>query len=392
VASLKPFINPSGTEVFRVQWRTKKGHKWASRQETFPTRAQALRFKKQVESYGGDRAREILRGSVVHDTPTFREWTERYLDAASGLLTGVEPGTRDEYHRVAENYLYPVLGDYPIDAIDQATVGKWVAWQEAQPHHRTGKPVAAKTVKNRHGILSAILGAAMKNGLRPDNPARGASLSRGVPNEPVFLSLEEFRRVTDALPDKWKPLAAFLIGSQLRWSEAAALEWSDINTDTIPPTVRVSKAWKRNPHGPEVIGPPKSRKSRRTVALWPELVAQLGTPGTGYVFHNPDGGRIPARTFYKAWVVAVRKSGISQRPRIHDLRHTGASWLIADGVPLAFIRARLGHESIQTTVNVYGHLLPDAHTRMADSLQKVMRQVSADTDSASTPYGFTIET
>ncbi|MDX3849451.1 tyrosine-type recombinase/integrase [Streptomyces sp. AK02-01A] len=51
------------------------------------------------------------------------------------------------------------------------------------------------------------------------------------------------------------------------------------------------------------------------------------------------------------------KRGLTKRPRIYDLRHTHASWLIAGKVPLPVIQARLGHESITTTVDRYGHLL-----------------------------------
>jgi integrase len=53
------------------------------------------------------------------------------------------------------------------------------------------------------------------------------------------------------------------------------------------------------------------------------------------------------------------KSGLEIRPRIHDLRHTHVSWLIAQGVQLPAISRRLGHESITTTNDRYGHLLPE---------------------------------
>ena len=50
------------------------------------------------------------------------------------------------------------------------------------------------------------------------------------------------------------------------------------------------------------------------------------------------------------------KAGLTKSPRVHDLRHTCASWMIAAGVPLPIIQQHLGHESIQTTIGVYGHL------------------------------------
>jgi integrase len=320
---------------------------------------------------------ERQRAGVGKGLPTFREWATRYLDQESGLLTGIEPYTRHNYQRYVEQSLNPILGDYPIDAIDKTLIGKWVGWQESQLVTRganKGNRVSAKTVKNRHGLLSNILRAAVDNGLRPDNPAYRTRLSKGLASEAVFLSVTEYNAVYAAIKPRWKPLVAFLVGSQCRISEALSLTWGDVNRDTTPPTIRVMKAWKRSPGGPDKIGTTKTDRGRRTVALWPALITELGQPGSGkdFVFHNTDGGRIPRSTFAGAWKRAVDKSGIGQTPRIHDLRHTGASWLIADGVPLPFIQQRLGHANITTTVQTYGHLLPDAHTRMSGSLEAIM--------------------
>ncbi|MFE3139335.1 tyrosine-type recombinase/integrase [Streptomyces scopuliridis] len=80
------------------------------------------------------------------------------------------------------------------------------------------------------------------------------------------------------------------------------------------------------------------------------------------VEYGPEGGKWDPGTFRRLrWVpaieLAVEKYGLIKRPRIHDLRHSHASWLIAAKVPLPAIQGRLGHESITTTVDRYGHLL-----------------------------------
>ncbi len=64
------------------------------------------------------------------------------------------------------------------------------------------------------------------------------------------------------------------------------------------------------------------------------------------------------------------------RPRVHDLRHSHASALIAAGVPLPVVQRRMGHESIQTTVDVYGHLAPDAYAGAAEAMSVAMGGVS----------------
>jgi integrase len=152
-----------------------------------------------------------------------------------------------------------------------------------------------------------------------------------------------------------------------------------VHDETVPPTIRINKAWKKNPGGPPIIGVTKSRRGRRTVSVWPELIALLGDRGRpgelvfrgvmsgNQIWYGPFNSRI--------WRPAVERAAIEKRPNIHDLRHTGASWLIADGSPLPYIQARLGHESITVTVNTYGHLLPDAHTSMAASLRGTLSEV-----------------
>jgi integrase len=342
---------------------------------------EAQDYAKLVERVGGGEARKILaaHSNKTAGTPTLAEFTARYLDPASGLLTGIEPGTRQGYERISRSFL-PMLGDYPINSITPSDVGRWISWQEGQPSGKfAGQLIAAKTVRNYHALLSNIFRLAIEQGYRPDNPAYKTRLSKGVPREGVFLSRDEFAALYNAIPDYYKPLVAFLAGSQLRWSEATALTGADLNRDTTPPTVRVNKAWKKNPDGPPVLGPPKTQAGRRTVAIWPVLMDLIGTPPTpnDFVFRGRQSGR---RIWYgmfntKIWHPAVERSGIAKKPLPHDLRHTGASWLIADGMPMYEIQHRLGHEDERTTSRVYGHLDPGTHTRMSASLEAIMSNV-----------------
>ena len=223
-----------------------------------------------------------------------------------------------------------------------------------------------------------MLKAAKESGLILENPAYRTKLTRGLSRSSVFLSREQFSRLVNEFPDHYRPLVLFLVGSQCRWSEATALQWKHIHTDTTPPTLSVHQAWKKaTPTEPARISVPKTKRGRRTIALWPELVIALGEPGApdDFVFTGPQGGRQFYSPFRKVWDKAITRAGLNPKPTVHDLRHTGASWLIADGKPLPFIQQRLGHESITTTINTYGHLLPDAQTVMADSLAGIMSNV-----------------
>ncbi|MDR7189801.1 integrase [Microbacterium sp. BE35] len=363
-------------------------------QETFPTERGAAEFARLVETAGGAAARQVLRRREEgqSDAVTLRAWTARYLDPESGLLTGVEPGTRKGYERAANNSFLRILGDYPVDAIHKADVGRWLAWQEAQPARRGGgRPVAAKTIRNYHGILSAVLASAVAEKIRDDNPAYKTRLSKGVKREAVFLSPDEFATLLYYIPDHYQGLVMFLAGTGARWGEATAVKWSDVNSRAIPATVRIDEAWKKSETNVPVLKHTKSSKSLRTISLPPDVLDAMGVRGGSpeLVFSTRQlRRRVRYQTFRdRVWLPAVEKAmdgdlcdtaglvPLTRRPTPHDLRHSHASWLIAAGTPLPYVQARLGHESIQTTVNVYGHLVPEAHIQMADVIGGTLANV-----------------
>lgn len=388
MASIQARVRTDGSASYRVQFRIDK----QMRSKSFADPRGAQQFADQVKRVGAPAALAVWesRQARTAGVPTFREWVDTYLDEASGYLTGIQTGTRDGYRQIAKKSLVPILGDIPVDAVTKQDVGRWIAWQEAQPSARSpkkGGTVSAKTVRNYHSLLSAVFSAAIEAKHRTDNPARGARMSRGQKHEAVFLTANEFAVLLHFVPPHYKSLVAFLVSSGMRWSEATALEKRDVNLDQAPPTARVTKAWKK---GGE-IGPPKSERGRRTVALFAEITAFLPLDGEGssLLFQGPQNG---ARVWYgpfktRVWDRAVSAANdrercedagltpLGKKPTPHDLRHTHASWLIASGTPLPYVQAQLGHEKITTTVDTYGHLVPEAHSQLSAIMQQTMAHV-----------------
>ncbi|WP_445519158.1 hypothetical protein [Streptomyces sp. NEAU-174] len=127
--------------------------------------------------------------------------------------------------------------------------------------------------------MFCVFQAAMeaKPQLRTDNPCKGTSLPQvddHVDEEMCFLEHDEYQRVAAEITDSdARDLADWLVGTGMRWGEATALRVKDINLAATVPTASVQRAWKKAKKGAEggayYLGPPKTRKARRLVALAP---------------------------------------------------------------------------------------------------------------------------
>ncbi len=379
MASVTPRKLASGDISWRVQ--AKVGNSMRGR--SFAVEKGAREFANLVERVGWEAADKVLQARRNNTTkcPTLRDFTEQYLDRDTAMLTGITDATRASYVAIANRTFLPVMGDMPIDAITRDTVAKWVDDLLTTPRAIGQAPLAPKTARNFHALLSNIFRDAVARGYRPDNPAQRIKIQSARQVQPVFLTMDEVRALINNAHPHYQLFIEFLFGTGLRWGEATALKWKYVNFDGNPPTVRVEEAWKKSTGtGGSELGLPKTSRSRRTVSLYPSLAARLyelkGAPDE-LVFKGLQGkGRIHHGRFTKSvWEPAIKAAGIERKPRVHDLRHGHASAMLADGLPIHLVQARLGHESITTTVATYGHLQPDAHKIMADAWASRMATV-----------------
>jgi integrase len=335
-----------GTRTWKIKFRL--GGTYTS--QTFRRKQDALTFAAILDGGGVADALAWLDAREARpDSASFGEHFARYVDQ----LTGVTPRTRADYKAQARRYLDSIERT-PITLLSRADIARIV-----NDLDRAGR--SPKTIKNVIHMLSASLNYAVDEGILARNPCRRVKLpkERLEEHEARFLTYEEFAALMVETPEHYRPLVIFLVGTGLRWSEATALQSRHVSLPNG--TVTVRQAWKRVPGGFE-LGPPKSRKSRRTVNAATQALAAvaplLGKPAE-FVFTTPTGRTVSQSNFYnRIWTPAAKRAGLDPRPRIHDLRHTHASWLIAEGNTLEQVQDQLGHESILTTRSVYGHLMP----------------------------------
>ncbi|MDX2645096.1 site-specific integrase [Streptomyces sp. PA03-1a] len=216
--------------------------------------------------------------------------------------------------------------------------------------------------------------------LRARNPCELTVLPRcdddgGVDGEDIeFLTPTEVEGLISCMERRSDQLLVLVkYGTGLRWSEITALAPMCVqDVDTDKPKIRVRRAWKRDGGTGYFLGPPKTRRSRRTLRVSAGVMEALEELGLNRLQHDAlfftgdSGQRLSYATFSGRWHRAVRRarhSGLlppEKHPTPHDLRHSHAAALISASHPLTYVQRRLGHESFTTTSDTYGHLLPEA--------------------------------
>ncbi len=237
---------------------------------------------------------------------------------------------------------------------------------------RRGTGHSPKTLRNKYGFLSGALGAAVPK-LIPANPCAGRRLPRGdgeSDHDMRMLTRDEFTALLTAVTPHWKPLVEFMVASGMRWGEVVALQPRHV--DVKAGTVKVRQAWKYSDTEGYYLGPPKTKRSRRTVDVPARILEGLDLSNE-WVFVNRDGGPIRYHGFKpRVWDKAVARAGLDPRPTPHDLRHTYASWQLAGGIPITVVSRQLGHESIQVTVDIYGDVDRSSTRAAADFMDQIL--------------------
>jgi integrase len=259
-------------------------------------------------------------------------------------------------------HIVPFFGQMRLDEITLPHVREFMKALLA-------KELSPKTVLNAMVVLKEMFKHAVQWGYLDANPAQYAERPQAEDQEMQILTPPEIRRLLDAADEPVRTLLLCAVLTGMRRGELLGLRWEDIDLEGHRLFVRRA-LWR----GKFVT--PKSRRSRRTIDLAPTLRAALAKVPSrfqaGLVFCSPDGEPINPDTFAQQdWTRALRRAEL-RRIRFHDLRHTYASLLIAQGAHPKYIQVQLGHASIQTTLDRYGHLMPDAHAAEARKLDRLV--------------------
>lgn len=333
----------------------------------FDTRAAAETFAADVSNRGGQWAFDnYMREEADEAEMTLDQWAARYFDSLT-----ISPGSLDNYRRIWRLRWKPHLGDMKLSRITREDIVAAVKVQKGAP----------KSIADGWGVLASMLKVAVADEHLDRSPALGVKLPKherhDEEREHRYMTAAELQQIIADTRPRYQPLMWMLVGTGMRWSEATALTVADV--DLAGKTVRVTKAWKRDrANKTYYIGTPKTKKSKRTITLPNEVVEAVrplveGRKRTERLFTNHRGEWVKHQTFYREhWRKSCTANIAEPTPRIHDIRHSHVALLIAAGVALPVIQARLGHEKITTTIDTYGHLFPDLQVAAADAAQRVL--------------------
>lgn len=308
----------------------------------------------------------------------------------------VRPLTYRTYEMFVREHIVPALGKKRLDRLTARDIRTFLASRSqvaSRSPGRRSRPLSQRTVFHLHAVLRNALADAVREDLIVRNVAQQVQVSPGHQEEVVPLTVEEARTLLrGARADRLYALYAVALSVGLRRGEALGLRWSDVDLDAG--VLQVRQTLQRH-SGALHFAPPKTRRSRRTVPLLPSLAATLrehrerqaeeraragdAWTDSGLVFTTATGTPIEPNDFSKKFVRMCERAGV-RRVRLHDLRHTCASMLLAQGVPPRVVMEVLGHSAIEVTMTIYGHVMVDAQRAALAGMDELLSDDEPSTD------------
>ncbi|MGM7556957.1 tyrosine-type recombinase/integrase [Aerococcus christensenii] len=382
MATYKQYSNTKGT-----LWEVKgylglddeTGKKIKFTKRGFKTKKQAVDYFKQ-ESRKFDSGLSLQNKNSITVTQLYHEWLEQYS-------IDIEKSTLNKTTNIFENHILPPLGNKQIAHLKSSTIQRLI--NDWYKHY--------VSYKKMYMYLKNLINYAILQGYLVVNPCNKVKVPKAKKIEKEFsnrdanfYTKEQLEQVLSLLkskaPLKWFCFFRLLAYSGLRRGEALALQWQDINFKKG--TISVSRALKRQKTG-LYIGNTKNLSSVRTLDMdnktldilkeWKvyqqEYFLKRGynlLTSDSFVFRREDsnfpiGDATPRNFFYKFCC-----NNNFPFINVHGFRHTHCSLLFEAGVSMKDVKDRLGHNDIQTTMNIYAHVTPHSRKEASQKFAKYM--------------------
>ena len=337
---------------YRARYRDPIGRQ---RCETFTRKADAERFLREQQV-------DIERGRWIDPSGAelaLTTWAAEFLLLARRL----SPSTVATYRRDLDRYVLPRVGSYRLGRLPADEIENWL-------NDEIAAGVAPSSVHRHYRTLRRMLQVAVEKQKLLQNPCDRVQPPRVPAREMVFLSWDEVVALGEAMHERYRALVYLAVDSGMRWSELVGLRRSRL--DLRRRKVRVTEQLIRLEAGEWLRKEPKTAASVRSITISSETAEELashlerfGAVGPdALVFTNRATNPLIASSFWQHYFKpALDRVGISCR--FHDLRHTSVALAIGEGAHPKAIQTRMGHSSINVTLDRYGHLFPELDEAIA---------------------------
>ncbi len=333
--------------------------------------------KKDAEKRLSEILTQLDNGTFIKpDRATLAEFLERWLNDYKPNLS---PRGYERYRDIINRHLIPDLGSIVLCRLKPENIQKhYTACQD--------KGLSSGTVRYHHAVLHVALKTAVKWGLLARNPADAVGPPKTRHAEMKTWGEDEINIFLEASRvSRYYAVFYTALFTGMRRCELLGLKWGDV--DFIMSQIYVNRGLHHLKDGSYVFTEPKSAKSRRTIALPPSAFLMLkehkekqslewsmmGKTLTenNLVFCTPSGEPFRPNTITRAWETTASKCGLTVI-RLHDARHTHASIMLKQGIHPKIVQERLGHSSIQITLDTYSHVAPGLQQAAADGFDKMI--------------------
>ena len=296
--------------------------------------------------------------------------------------SSLKNNTWSQYDHTLKNFILPILGNVKI--------------RDLRPDHiqslyddLLANGIGIYTVLKIHDILHSALSHASDTKLIQHNPANSIILPKEPESEMKILDESQVSQMLiTAQGNRLEALYYLALTTGMRQSEILGLKWIDI--DWQNQTLRIERQLVR-PKGSEVIfAPPKTKFGKRTVKIGEKSISILRNHDIrqnqeriisgdrwidkGLLFTTRIGTPIHARNLIRYFKKLLNEAGLPEI-RFHDLRHTAASIMLNNGIPVIVVSRRLGHSKPSITLDVYGHLIPSMDEYAAQRMDELVTPV-----------------
>lgn len=330
----------------------------------------------------GEVQERLRRGSPISDSgATLESYALAWIDTTLAVSdrknsTKALYGTLMRTHVVGSR-----LGARPLRTITPSHIERWIAELKLN-----GK--APSTVRQIYTVLRAILDTAVRDRLLAINPAAAVPRPRVERTEAGLLTTTDLHSLLAAASrSRYLPFFEFLAHTGLRRGEAMALRWSDVDLtrrilrieatlsrvdgELIRTSTKTARSRRQVPISPRVASILKSLRERQRVERVHAGSEWVETP---FVFTTETGQASDPRNALRAFKESARKAGLDPSISLHSLRHTAASIMLENGIPLKLVSEVLGHSSVAITGDVYGHVTPQATHAALSHLGALLEQ------------------